>query len=295
MARTSCNVDEESTKSSSTDQREPDTIVTDVVEKGEEESCASSSLLGGTKSRSRVKGVILSLICNNGDSNRDLKPALYYFPFHRETLNSTNPPRGRIIARTRRERKRQARLSSNEQNLAFTSVDEMGAGAFRRTFDPTLSEFTLLFFASTNCHNSNRVAPIVSDFLSRANGSEDLITSISNTNINNLTGQRKCQCIHVSQDNFALSKSFCKGGGYYTLSCESGYHHSCHLLFQILFVHSVPCVVVVDNSNGKVVTDWGLQAIEYNGSDANYVLQAWRNSEPGLSVFQKGYGSCLVS
>mmetsp|Transcript_12710 Transcript_12710/g.19163 ORF Transcript_12710/g.19163 Transcript_12710/m.19163 type:complete len:287 (+) Transcript_12710:102-962(+) len=280
-------------KSSSIDQRGPD-IVTDVMVEEEEESCASSSLTG-SKSRSRVKGVILSLICNNGDSDSDLHPKLYYFPFHRELLNSTNPRGRRIIAKTRRERKRQARLSSNEQNLAFTSVDEMCTRVFRRSFDPTLSEFTLLFFASTNCHNSNRVAPIVSDFLFRANGSEDSITSTSNTNINNLTGLRKCQCIHVSQDNFAHSKSFCRGRGYYTLSCESGYHHSCHLLFQILFVRSVPCVIVVDNSNGKVVTDWGLQAIECNGMDAHYVLQAWRSNDPGLSLFQKGYGSCLVS
>lgn len=259
---------------------------------------SDSSLLTASKGMSGVKGAVLSLICDRSEG--DLHPSLYYFPFmsnslsNRDTFDATSRRGG--VARTRRERKRQARLSNNEKTVDNAALADIDVGTFKRIrFDPRLSEFTLLFFASTNCRNSNRVAPIVSDFLVRANTGEEPIASTSNTTIDNLTEPRQCQCIHVSHDNFMLAKSFCRGRGYHTLSCESGRHRNCHLLHQILFVRCIPCIVVIDNLTGKVLTDWGLQAIECNGSDAHYVLQAWRRNDPGLSLFQRGVGSCIVS
>jgi hypothetical protein len=42
----------------------------------------------------------------------------------------------------------------------------------------------------------------------------------------------------------------------------------------------IPAVVVIENQNGKVITDWGRTAIEFNEESC---VEAWRDGKSGAS------------
>lgn len=182
-----------------------------------------------------------------------------------------------IRPRTRRERKRRMRKLENE--TSFVNVDQGGID----DFSPHSSEFTLLYFGSTTtCRNTIRTIPITSKFVQRLHGCQ------SSTATNGLL-----QVIFVTCDKNPIIESSADLSHWYIYQADQP---NFEILHQMLGVNTIPCIVVVNNSTGRVVTDYGLQSIENHFyGEPMEAIYAWRKNHSGLSVMNQVLEYCVLS
>ena len=64
---------------------------------------------------------------------------------------------------------------------------------------------------------------------------------------------------------------------------------------SLLSISMVPTLVVVNNSTGRVVTDWGVQAVESYEMDPKEVYEAWKLGRSGVPFITRVTSSCSIS
>jgi len=158
---------------------------------------------------------------------------------------------------------------------------------------PIKSEFTLLWFCDSHCRNSLRFAKILGTFLKsscmRMNNDHDTSNPL-----------RPCQCIVIPNDNID------EGTGYKnflfaeladnTDFWHMGFDHSSRLsIIRLLSISVVPTLVVINNTSGRLVTRWGMEAIESNLSNVDSLLRAWNNNQSGVSTLKLITSTCVLS
>ena len=58
----------------------------------------------------------------------------------------------------------------------------------------------------------------------------------------------------------------------------------------------VPTLVVIDNSTGKIITSWGMEAIEYNQHrDPKLVVDSWRQGNNSVPIYARLTSGCVIS
>lgn len=171
-------------------------------------------------------------------------------------------------------------ISTNNQRL----IDDQRKHV--QYFSPSLSEFSFLFFGSIiHCRNSMRVSQIVSKFVDEVNCEYSTFNEASCVIQVVLVCPSLHELSHLAPDTKVKQ-------WWYVL--HSG--HPCfNTLHEILAVRMTPCLFVINNKTGRVISGWGLEAIEYHQQNPQIVLQAWRRGEEGVSVPQKLMNSCLLS
>lgn len=225
-----------------------------------------------------VKGVILSLIL------REAPHPLFVLSL---TDNEST------CAVKWRSRSRRERIKSIKNQFDYDFCIPLFNNELHNSFElsfhrflPASSEFTLVFFGSVKyCRNTMRVFPIVSKFVEEVNNE---IRSDSN---------RDCcaiQVIFISRDEISevTSGSASIKPWWYVIDLK---HRNFNTLHRILTVNATPCLFVLDNKTGRVVSNYGLQTIEYYAYEPMIAIQAWRQGDHGLPVFQQALQSCSVS
>lgn len=134
----------------------------------------------------------------------------------------------------------------------------------REEYDPSKSEFTLFFVGASTNLNSIRFRPKLVQFCQ--------------------SNQEEVQCICVPEADDILLQ----GTGFYNLPWL---HPNRSALLMLLGVTQIPTVVVVNNQDGRRITDQGLAAIEKN--DPTELLERWRRKESGLTTLQ--WAGCTIS
>mmetsp|Transcript_9986 Transcript_9986/g.11453 ORF Transcript_9986/g.11453 Transcript_9986/m.11453 type:complete len:243 (+) Transcript_9986:57-785(+) len=152
------------------------------------------------------------------------------------------------------------------------------------------SEFTLLYFGASYCKHSRLFTPKLAKFVQtsniKINGGSKRESTDPDIEVSNLHLKRvQCVCIPdaATDDEIEL---FCAGTGFMYLLLE---HENRNSIKTLCSISSVPTVVVVKNSTGRIITDWGNVAIEYNEDNA---IEAWSRNESGAPLMRQ---MCTVS
>jgi len=76
-----------------------------------------------------------------------------------------------------------------------------------------------------------------------------------------------------------------------------GYDHANRLgIIRLLAVAVVPTLIIINNNNGKIVSNRGMEAIEYNQHcSPNIVVDAWRNGENPIPVLARITSGCEIT
>lgn len=138
-------------------------------------------------------------------------------------------------------------------------------------YNPSESEWTLFFIGETTNINSIRFRSILVDFCQ--------------------SHRDKVQCILIANNSSKEEEQ--------RLACATGFsvmpwdHPNRSSLLSVLGITQVPMVIVVSNSNGRRITEYGMTVIENysNGnnhslSNASILFEHWRKNESGLSYAQ---------
>lgn len=177
--------------------------------------------------------------------------------------------------RTRRERKRYLRnLSSKpEKNEGDRRNTTVGL-TYGSPFLPEDSEFTILFFGSHfTCRHTLQSIHLVEKFIERANVDCRMHRDV-------------CQIVYIDESVPYQMHSFSQGRWFFLPSSSPDSRSDVEMLRLVLCVHITPCVIVVNNSNGRVVTDLGIQCIDSYSDSPHTIIEAWRQGNSGLSSFQ---------
>ena len=186
-----------------------------------------------------------------------LSSELAHHPFDIESLNESTS----LLRKRKRRQQQQQRQRQRQHALPLESV----------VLDPTESEFTLFYFFSTDNLNSIRFRPVLAKFVDK--------------------NRSKCHCVAVSNDDYNDHHNdvFLAGTGFRFVPWD---HPHRTALVRLLAVPCVPSVVVVENSTGRRITEYGMQAIEAENDD---LFPQWRNHTSGLSYSQWMSAYCLIS
>ena len=181
----------------------------------------------------------------------------------------TRPPR------TRRERKRYLRnLSSKpERNEGDRRSTTVGL-TYGAPFLPEDSEFTILFFGSyLTCRHTLQSIYLAEKFIERANVDCRMHRDV-------------CQIVYIDESVPYQMHSFSQGRWFFLPSSSAGSRSDVEMLRLVLCVHTTPSVIVVNNTDGRVVTDLGIQCIDSYSDSPRTIIEAWRQGNSGLSTFQ---------
>ena len=66
----------------------------------------------------------------------------------------------------------------------------------------------------------------------------------------------------------------------------------------MLAVSVVPSLIVVNNQTGRIVTSWGMEAIESASDDevgCEKILDEWREGRSGVPLTTKVMNTCTIS
>jgi len=233
----------------------------------------------------------------------------------------------RLIQRpsSRRRRKHRGDLESN-------TTSEYVSPPPLKFFDPHQAEFTLLFFCDFDCRNSIRFVPILAEFLKNCsnavgqtphrvdddkddggNGGNDSVISPSLEQDTSSLSMPYCRLIcipnnEIPTDNMTPDNVYhnypndeMMGFFPYLISQTEfwhlGYDHANRLgIIRLLAVSVVPTLAIIDNKSGKMITNRGMEAIEYNQQcSPSIVVDAWRNGENPIPVLARVTSSCVIT
>jgi hypothetical protein len=144
------------------------------------------------------------------------------------------------------------------------------------------SEFTLLFFCAPYCRHSLRFAPKLAEFVHSQNerfscnlAERDPTMESSRPNM-----AMQCICIPDSVDINDVQHMLHGTGFFYfpKLNLDTSFKS----IKALISIQWIPAVVVIDNLNGKIITEWGRTAIEFNEEGC---VDAWRNGYSGANYF----------
>jgi hypothetical protein len=221
---------------------------------------SSSKEQTASQARRKYPG-ILSLIISDAST-------LLYYPYNKQDLeNSTS-----ILRKSKRPRfgKDQDKLSSNPLDVESM----ISAGTDPISYDPDLTEWSLLFVASSKNLNSIRFRPILVKF---CNENATTVQCICVTND---------ECNIDDEDAISIkcrpkrrSKLLC-GTGFFELTWD---HPHRDAILHLLGVTKVPTVVVVSNRDGRRCTDRGMEDIESSIS-IDDLLDRWRNPSSSWDI-----------
>jgi len=139
-------------------------------------------------------------------------------------------------------------------------------------YDHKNSEFTLLFFCAPYCRHSLQFIPKLAQFVRFQN--EHRINSIASLP----TMVIQCICIPDCINVTDVRRMLYGTGFFYFPQCNLD--SSFQSIKALIPIQWIPAVVVIENQNGKVITDWGRTAIEFNEESC---VEAWRNGKSGAS------------
>jgi len=160
--------------------------------------------------------------------------------------------------------------------------------------------FTLFFLVDSTNRQSLSALPIVSQWCHHAlnHGGNDTCVCIPNHPV---TANENDLCHLSSDSNLPTAKEqvshMMSNTGFYHLHFS---HPKRIFLLKILCVTRVPCVVVVSNADGRIVTRYGWEAIEREMDDERVrakiddgsappfesrVIKEWKNGKSGLPLW----------
>lgn len=139
-------------------------------------------------------------------------------------------------------------------------------------YDHNNSEFTLIFFGAPYCRHTLQFIPKLAQFVRCQN--EQRLNSIES--LPKMVVQCICipDCINVTDVRQML-----RGTGFFYFP-QCNLNSSFQSIKALIPIQWIPAVVVIENQNGKIITDWGRTAIEFNEESC---VEAWRNGKSGAS------------
>ena len=67
----------------------------------------------------------------------------------------------------------------------------------------------------------------------------------------------------------------------------------------MLSVAVVPSLIVINNKTGRIVTSWGMEAMEntldHEGGGCEKILDEWRENRSGVALSTKLMNACTIS
>lgn len=245
---------------------------------------------------------VLSFVLHPNEQQRNVASAIHtrYSTIpntrtHHLQYFAMNPTAPRLT-NIRRNRKRRVRNRQQKSHEEFHDNDmedvenqhDCGAGIndAMTAYHPANGEFTLVFFCDLHCRNSQRFTLVLSKFMKTILKNHDDITP--------------CQLICITNDDLPDSCSSFNNGSSLNgssldesiithLSSETEFWHLGHdhinrlAIIRMLAVSHVPSLIVIDNETGKVLTLWGMEAIETSRTSKD-LLDQWRRGNAGISA-----------
>ena len=171
-----------------------------------------------------------------------------------------------------RRRRRRRHCHDVESSLSTTASQPCSAAEF----NPSHSEWTLLFFGSSTNLYSLQFRPLLAEFCQ------------------NHPDEVQCICVPNDADiedenNNTTDDLLLLGTGFYKLSWD---HPNRSALLRLLAVTQIPTLVVLSNTDGRRVTDRGVAAIEASSNktttasssaSATTLFERWRRHSSGDS------------
>lgn len=165
----------------------------------------------------------------------------------------------------------QVASSQEVQSDRLTPTVPIVASSGSIKYDHNNSEFTLLFFGAPYCRHTLKFIPKLAQFV-RFQNEQKLLNSIA--------PQRVIQCICIPDCiNVSDVRRMLHGTGFFYFP-QCNLNSSFQAIKALIPIQWIPAVVVIDNQNGKIITDWGRTAIEFNEESC---VEAWRNGKSGAS------------
>mmetsp|Transcript_20505 Transcript_20505/g.31600 ORF Transcript_20505/g.31600 Transcript_20505/m.31600 type:complete len:240 (+) Transcript_20505:76-795(+) len=203
-----------------------------------------------------------------------------HFHFDKGFLEETN-----VILKRHKKRTKPKTSGDEEEASSSSGTVAVATNNTIEDYIPRYSEFTLFFFADASNINSIRLRNVVANFVNDCN-SQKSICSSSNNKDNGQPATTSCmECICVPNSSYQIELFF-KGTGFWCLPLN---HKNRSAIIQLLSVSQVPTIIVVNNSTGRCVTKYGLEAIESHheeSSSQEELVQEWRKGLSGLSMIQ---------
>lgn len=239
--------------------------------------------------------------------------SLWHYPLDKitpnaATANATANATLRLVKRSSSRRRRKPRddLEANTKNgHQYTTLLPL------KIFDPHQAEFTLLFFCDFDCRNSIRFLPILANFLNNCTNhtaqisNHDQVQALVKPCTSSSLMKSCCQLICVPNNEIPteLVKAHDEFMGFFTYLASHtefwhlGYNHASRLfIIRLLGVSMVPTLVVLDNRTGKMITNSGMQAIEYNQHrNPEIVIESWRQGENSVPFLARVAMECVIA
>ncbi|KAI2505977.1 hypothetical protein MHU86_8477 [Fragilaria crotonensis] len=185
------------------------------------------------------------------------------------------------IMRKIRRRRRHRHHNNDVESKPSTTTSQQCSPAY---FNPSHSEWTLVFFGSSTNLYSLQFRPLLAEFCQ------------------NHPDEVQCICVPNDADvedehNNTTDDLLLLGTGFYKLPWD---HPNRSALLRLLAVTQIPTLVVVSNADGRRVTDRGVAAIELSSrtsnnttatTNATVLFERWRRQSSGDSWMS----SCTIS
>jgi hypothetical protein len=219
--------------------------------------------------RKKYPGILSLIMC-------DTSPLLFY-PFHQKSLDYSTS----IMRRNKHHllSRDQDNLCSNPMGIEPITPNS----ADTIVYDPELTEWSLLFVASSKNLNTLRFRPILVKF---CNENSTKVQCICISNDNTYTCNDDDNYLKNSDRGSHRRSNLLCGTGFFELTWD---HPNRDIILHLMGVTKVPTVVVISNHNGIRRTDRGMEDIEL-GIDIDDLLERWRNPSSFWNM-----SNCLVS
>jgi len=106
-----------------------------------------------------------------------------------------------------------------------------------------------------------------------------------------------CQLICIPNNELSTTTGFFQYLASHTQFWKLGFDHINRLgVIRLLAVSMVPTLAVIDNKSGKMITNWGMEAIEYNQNlHPEIVVESWRQGKHSVPTFARVTSACVIT
>jgi len=167
---------------------------------------------------------------------------------------------------------------------------EKGNNRKMKHWNPHESEFTVLYFCDFHCRNSIRFLPILGHFFQTQSSPKTCqLICVPNNDLS-----------YYNEDDYGFFPKLQTQTEFWSL----GYNHCNRLpLIRLLSVSKVPTVIIINNQTGRMISNCGMESIEYyhrpapkDDNDYNPLFEEWRKGNCGIpSSMMYHILSCLIS